>query len=265
MDRHTTGIRELRGFKDDIKEWESIHTKIEAKPEERMLGSDGGAGAPRAPEIKGLATTLKPVELTSSIQAHDMTAWREQWEEFKDNSAFSKLGEKSVLAYLKHCVSREILIAVNYKEKNTEEELLEAIQEYLDTKVHPKIIRQLEIWRARQSDGSTVTESMRRQVCNFYDSNMEGNTPEDWLKLLLYATCTDKEILTKILAKTRDLDTPHQIIDFVDAEECGKNNANRLLGGKYIAAKVGFGGGGNTGGRTPKCFICQALGHSKNL
>ena len=153
---------------------------------------------------------------------------------------------------------------MNYKEKHTEDELLQAIQEYLDTKVHPKVIRQLEIWRARQSDGSTVAESMRRQVCAFYDSNMEGNTPEDWLKLLLYATCTDKEILTKILAKTRDLDTPQQIIDFVDAEECGKNNANRLLGGKYIAAKVGFGGGGNTGGRTPKCFICQAYGHSKN-
>ena len=52
------------------------------------MGSGGGAGVPRAPEIKGVATTLKPVELTSSIQAHDMTAWREQWEEFKDNSVF---------------------------------------------------------------------------------------------------------------------------------------------------------------------------------
>ena len=180
--------------------------------------------------------------------------------EFRDNSAFSAHGEQAVLAYLKQCVSREILIAVNYKEKNMEEELLKAIQEYLDTKVHPKVIRQLEIWRARQSDGSTVAESMRRQVCAFYDSNMEGNTPEDWLKLLLYTTCTDKEILTKVLAKTRDLDTPHQIIDFVDAEECGKLNANRLLGGKNIVAKVGFGSGENTG-RPPKCFICQAQGH----
>ena len=98
----------------------------------------------------------------------------------------------------------------------------------------------------------------------FYDSNMDGNSPEDWLKLLLYATCTDKEILTKILAKTRDLDTPHQIIDYVDAEECGKNNAKRLLEGKAVAARVGLEGGGNTGGRTPKCFLCQALGHSKN-
>merc|ERR1712112_189235 len=213
----------------------------EAQPEGRTLAAGGeapaGGGARRPPEIKGVANALKPVELTVSIQAHEMTAWREQWVEYRDNSAFSNFGERSILAYLKQCVSREILIVVNYKEKNTEDELLQAIQEYLDTKVHPKVIRQLEIWRARQSDGSTVTESMSRQVCAFYDSNMEGNTPEDWLKLLLYATCTDKEILTKILTKTRDLDTPHQIIDFVDAEECGKNNANRLLGCNIFASK----------------------------
>merc|ERR1712208_127288 len=183
---------------------------------------------------------LKPVELTVSIQAHEMTAWREQWTEFRDNSAFSAHGEAAVLAYLKQCVSREILIAVNYKEKDTEEELLQAIQEYLDTKVHPKVIRQLEIWRARQSDGSTVAESMRRQVCNFYDSNMEENTPEDWLKLLLYTTCTDKEILTKVLAKTHNLETPQNIIDFVYAEECGKLNANCLLGGKILLPKSGL-------------------------
>merc|ERR1712177_139024 len=261
------GNKELRGFKDAIEEWESINVK-EAKPEGQTLAAGGGTpaggGAGRPPEIKGVANALKPVELTVSIQAHEMTAWRERWVEYRDNSAFSNHGERSILAFLKQCVSREILIAVNYKEKHTEDELLQAIQEYLDTKVHLKVIRQLEIWRARQSVGSTVAESMRRQVCAFYDSNMEGNTPEDWLKLLLYATCTDKEILTKILTKTRDLDTPHQIIDFVDAEECGKNNSNRLLGGRNIVARAGLEGGGNTGGRTPKCFLCQALGHSKN-
>ncbi len=185
-----------------------------------------------------MATTLKPEELTSSIQAHDMTAWREQWTEFKDNSAFSKLGDKSVIAYLKTCVSREILVAVNYKEKNTEKDLLDAIQEYLDTKVHPKVIRQLEIWHAKQLDGSSVAESMRRQVCQFYDTNMEENTVEDWLKLLLYTTCQDKELLAEVLAKARTLDTAQNVIDFVDAEECGKINADRLLGGKAIAAVV---------------------------
>ena len=39
----------------------------------------------RAPEIKGVATSLKPEELTSSIAAHDISMWVEQWSELKDN------------------------------------------------------------------------------------------------------------------------------------------------------------------------------------
>merc|ERR1712115_181451 len=74
--------------------------------------------------------------------------------------------------------------------------------------------------------------------------------------------------LTKILAKTRELETPHQIIEFVDAEECGKKNAGRLLGGKATIARAGFQGGGdkdgNNGARSPKCFACQAKGHTRS-
>ena len=52
------------------------------------------------------------------------------------------------------------------------------------------------------------------------------------------------------------------VIDFVDAEECGKLNADRLLGGKHIAAIV-RGANGEITGKVPKCFICQAQGHWK--
>ena len=53
--------------------------------------------------------------------------------------------------------------------------MLDAIKKYLDTKVHPKVIRQLEIWRAKQGEGATVAESMRRQINQFYDTNMDEN------------------------------------------------------------------------------------------
>ena len=134
--------------------------------------------------------------------------------------------------------------------------MLAAIQAYLDTKVHPRVIRQLEIWHAKQGDGSSVAESMRRQVCQFYDTNMEKNGVEDWLKLLLYTTCQDKELLSKILAKARTLKTAHDVIDFVEAEECGKLNAARLLGGKAIVARAQ--------GKNVRCFACQNPGHIKS-
>ena len=75
-------------------------------------------------------------------------------------------------------------------------------------------------------------------MCQFYDTNMENNTTEDWLKLLLYTTCQDKELLSKVLARARTLETAQNVIDYVEAEECGRVNTERLLGGKAIAAVV---------------------------
>ena len=103
---------------------------------------------------------------------------------------------------------------------------------------------------------------MRRQVCQFYDTNMEKNKVEDWIKLLLYTTCQDKEILGKVLAKTRILHTAHDVIDYVEAEECGRENAARLLGGKDIAARM-RGQQGGSGGGGVRCYACQSPGHSK--
>merc|ERR1712112_735793 len=160
------------------------------------------------------------------------------------------------IAYLKSCVSRDILNAISYKTLRTEKEYLVAIKKYLDTKVHPKVIRQLEIWRAKQGENSTVAESMRRQVNQFYDTNMDENETDDWIKLLLYTTCQDKELLSKILARTRTLNTPQDVIDFVDAEELGKLNADRLLGGKATVARVN--------GKKIVCFTCQKPGHIKS-
>merc|ERR1712002_490233 len=139
MERAKLGNLELTTFLEAIEEAE-IHAVKESKP----ATAGGGVKDTRAPEIKGVASALKPEELTSSIAAHDITLWVEQWNEYKENSAFSKLGEKSIIAYLKTCVSRDILSAIDYKNRKTEKEMLDAIKGYLDTKVHPKIIRQLE-------------------------------------------------------------------------------------------------------------------------
>ena len=103
---------------------------------------------------------------------------------------------------------------------------------------------------------------MRRQVCQFYDTNMENNTVEDWLKLLLYTTCQDKELLSKVLAIAWTLKTAQDVIDYVEAEECGRVNAERLLGGKAIAAIV-RGQQGDAGNSGVRCFACQKQGHTK--
>ena len=253
MNDAQAGHEDLQGVLESFAEWKRHQKK---DPDEDKTGVTDGEGANvKAAEIKGVATSLKPEELTTGIAAYDMSLWIEQWEEFKNNSVFSRHGEESIIAYLKSCVSREVLNAISYKTLTTEKEYLDAIKKYLNTKVHPKEIRQLEIWRTKQGDHSTVADSMRRQVRQFFDTNMDENTPDDWIKLLLYTTCQDKELLSKILARTRTLKTPQDVIDFADAEELGKLNADRLLGGKATVARVK----GDI-----VCFICQKPGHVKS-
>ena len=109
FDRAKGGNEELTAFLEAIEEWE-LHQKKDSKDTKK--GVTGGAvGDTKPPEIKGVATSLKPEELTSSIAAHDMSLWVEQWNEFKENSAFSRQGENSIIAYLKTCISRDILNA----------------------------------------------------------------------------------------------------------------------------------------------------------
>ena len=122
MDKAKSGNEDLAEFLEAIEEWE-FHAVKESKP----AGAGGAVGSTRTPELKGVASALKPEELTSSIAAHDMSVWVEQWNEFKDNSAFSKQGEKSIIAYLKTCVSRDILSAIDYKNWKTEKDMLDAI------------------------------------------------------------------------------------------------------------------------------------------
>ena len=148
------GHDELLGLLEEISVWEKHQKKDSEDTKTGVTSGDGGSA--KTSEIKGVATSLKPEELTTSIAAYDMSLWIEQWNEFKNNSVFSKHGEESIIAYLKSCVSRDILNAISYKTLHTEKEYLEAIKRYLDTKVHPKVIRQLEIWRAKQGENSTV-------------------------------------------------------------------------------------------------------------
>ena len=91
---------------------------------------------------------------------------------------------------------------------------------------------------------------------------MDKNLNEDWLKLLLYSTGVDKEIMAKVLARTRTLHTHTDILDFVAVEECGKENSERLLGMKDSVAKAGL-AGSRQGGSGVRCYTCQSPGHTK--
>ena len=56
---------------------------------------------------------------------------------------------------------------------------------------------------------------MCHQMQAFYDTGMDKNTTEDWLKLLLMSKGEDKDIMCKLFAKSRDIKTTAKFIHLV--------------------------------------------------
>ena len=119
---------------------EDVEMTIKKEMKLGRTGTPATSREDRTFEVKGIASALKPEKLTTSVAAQDISLWLERWEEYKLNSLFCKVSEKSILAYLKTCVSRDILAAINYKEVEMEKKMLDRIKDYLNTKVHPTVI-----------------------------------------------------------------------------------------------------------------------------
>lgn len=77
LDQAKSRNEELTAFLEAIEEWE-LHQKKDSKDKKRGV-TGGTVGDTKPLEIKGVATFLKPEELTSSITAHDMSLWVDSW------------------------------------------------------------------------------------------------------------------------------------------------------------------------------------------
>merc|ERR1712240_739025 len=81
MDDAQHGHDDLLGLLEEISVWEKHQKK---DPEDTKTGvTSGEGGSVKTSEIKGVTTSLKPEELTTSIAAYDMSLWIEQWIELK--------------------------------------------------------------------------------------------------------------------------------------------------------------------------------------
>ena len=76
MDDAQNGHDELLGLLEEINVWEKHQKKDSEDTKSGVTGCDGNST--KTSEIKGVASSLKPEELTTSIAAYDMSLWIEQ-------------------------------------------------------------------------------------------------------------------------------------------------------------------------------------------
>ena len=73
-------------------------------------------------------------------------------------------------------VDREILNTIGYKNINQERNLLAAILEYVNERLHPTMIKQLNVLRTQIKGGQKTCDFLVNVWQDFFDSDMRNNT-----------------------------------------------------------------------------------------
>ena len=213
---------------------------------------------PAIVQPKGTANALKPDLLTSSIAVGEVETWMDKWQEYKINSAFGYQGEENILAYLRSCVSQDILISIDYRSLKTEADFLKSLRAHIDSRLHLKRIRQLEVMRARQKQGSSLLNMLLQHTTFFYETGMDKNTVEEWLVLLLIHAIDEAPTLTEIFKKQEDIKDHKDLFKIAQSIESGVTNSNRLLDRNGAVKKIG------TENSKMICWRCHQTGHRKD-
>ena len=118
-------------------------------PDPRRTRRTTGARLDRPVIPKGYAILLERQKMSTKISAQELKWWTRQWEALKNASAFGYQSETIKISYLCQFIDRNILNAIGYRRFSQERDLLVAVLEYVNDRLHPTMIKQFNVLRSR--------------------------------------------------------------------------------------------------------------------
>ena len=116
--------------------------------------------------------------MSMEISAQEFEWWIREWEAFKSTSVFRYQSETIKISYLCQLIDREILNAIHYRRFNLERDLLAAVLEYVNDRLHPTMIKQLNVLRSTIEGGQKNCDFLRNVCQDYFESDMSHNTQE---------------------------------------------------------------------------------------
>ena len=87
--------------------------------------------------------------MSTEITAQELEWWTRQWEALKNTSAFGHQSKHVKISYLCTFMDKEILNAIGYRNFDQEWNLLAAVLEYEYERLHPTMIKQLNVLKTQ--------------------------------------------------------------------------------------------------------------------
>ena len=114
--------------------------------------------------------------MLTDISAQELEWWTRQREALKNASGFGYQSEAIKISYLCQLIDREILNAIGYRRFNQERDLLVAVLEYMNDRLHPTMIKQLNVLRSTTEGGQKTCDFLRNFRQDYFNSDKNLNT-----------------------------------------------------------------------------------------
>ena len=115
--------------------------------------------------------------------------------------------------------------------------MLAAILEYINERLHPTMIKQLNVLRTQIEGGQKTCDFLVNVCQDFFYSDMRNNTWEPWLILIYLTKIKDEKLLNKVIKDIEEITRADKIIEMVCKLQTNKDNTKKILSAA-VEAKI---------------------------
>ena len=178
------------GREDMKKQLEELQRKLEAQ------ATGGAAAAPKL--VAKSEISLKPEVLTKSMKPVEYRSWVKKFNDWYGTSNFNLTTVENQVAYLRSVMEAELVEQVDFTGVASIDAALARVEQEFK-KTHPLLNRRVTLLTMKQPEGQLMSDHLVAFKQVGQEADVDTMTPEDLKAVLIISSCTNKELVTKLL------------------------------------------------------------------
>ena len=226
--------------------------ELQRQLDAQATASGGGGGLPKL--VAKSELSLKPEVLTKSMKPVEYRSWVKKFNDWYGTSNFNLTTVENQIAYLRSVMEAELVDQVDFEGATTIQEAMDRVEREFK-KTHPLLNRRVTLLTMKQPEGQLMSDHLVAFKQVGKEADVDTMSPEDLKAVLIISSCTNKELVTKLLEMSPaepDKPTVAELEKVITDFEVRKKSEELLnpdsKSRRVDASKV-------------KCFKCQKRGH----
>ena len=235
--------------RDDMeKKLEELQKKLEA----HATVSEGAAATPKL--IAKSEISLKPEVLTKSMKPVEYRSWVKKFKDWYGTSNFKMTSVENQVAYLRSVMEAELIDQVDFEGATSIDVALARVEQEFK-KSHPLLNRRVTLLTMKQPEGQLMSDYLVAFKQVGKEADVDTMTPEDLKAVLIISSCTNKELVTKLLEMNPAVADKPSVVELekVITDFEVRKKSEELLNPDPKSRRVDA--------SKAKCFKCQKKGH----